>query len=200
MCDHNSRDMAQLKQQVRIAALNRRNALFSLIRAEKSSLICEKLLRLESFQKTRCLFIYVAVRSEVYTEEILQAALALGKTVCVPLIDKKNKEMIACVVSDPKHELHPGTMGIPEPDRDSCAVIKPCDIDLALVPGLAFTEQGHRIGYGGGFYDQFLSGWQGSSCALAFEEQIVADLPFDPDHDVAVSRIITEQRDICCLP
>ena len=198
MCDPSAHDMAQLKKQVRAAALIRRETLSDSIRAEKSSLISNRLIRFEQFRKARCVFIYVSVRSEVQTEGIVQAALSQGKTVCMPLVDKKNTEMIACAVSDPERDLHPGIMGIPEPDRLTCPTVSACDIDCALVPGLAFTEQGYRIGYGGGFYDHFLSGWSGSSCALAFEEQIVANLPFDPDHDVAVGHIITEHRDINC--
>jgi 5-formyltetrahydrofolate cyclo-ligase len=199
MCDPSARDTAQLKKKVRAAALTRREALSDLIRSEKSSLIFNRLIRFEQFRKARCVFIYVSVRSEVQTEGIVRAALAQGKTVCVPLVDKKNKEVIACSVSDPERDLHPGTMGIPEPDRLTCPTVSACDIDCVLVPGLAFTEQGHRIGYGGGFYDRFLNEWPGFSCALAFEEQIVANLPFDPAHDVAVRRIITDQRDINCV-
>ena len=106
--------------------------------------------------------------------------------------------MIACAKTDPARDLQPGTLGIPEPDRRSCPAVAACDIDLVIVPGLAFTVQGRRIGYGGGFYDRFLSSCPGISCALAFEEQIVKSLPFDPAHDIAVSRIITETRYIDC--
>ena len=141
---------------------------------------------------------YVSVHSEVHTHAILQSALMQQKTVCVPLIEAQKKEMIACAITDPGRDLHPGTLGIPEPDQQTCPLVAAGDIDLVIVPGLEFTVQGHRIGYGGGFYDRFLSACSGISCALAFEEQIVANLPFDPAHDIAVSRIITETRDIDC--
>jgi 5-formyltetrahydrofolate cyclo-ligase len=144
------------------------------------------------------MFIYVSVHSEVQTHAILQTALEQQKTVCVPLIDREKKEMIACAITDPGRDLHSGMLGIPEPDQRSCPPVAARDIDLIIVPGLEFTVQGHRIGYGGGFYDRFLSVCSGISCALAFEEQIVTSLPFDPAHDTAVSRIITETRDIDC--
>jgi 5-formyltetrahydrofolate cyclo-ligase len=191
--------MAQRKQQARSEALSRRESLGDRRRAEKSALIARRLINLELFQKARCVFIYVAVRSEVQTHAILKAALKLRKTVCVPLIDPDKKEMSACAITDPACDLHPGTLGIPEPDRVLCPAIKICEIDCAIIPGLAFTEQGCRIGYGGGFYDRFLREWSGIGCALAFEEQIVTSLPFDPDRDVAVGCIITEQRDINCV-
>jgi 5-formyltetrahydrofolate cyclo-ligase len=199
MRDQSTPDLLQRKQQVRAEALVVRENLDSILRAEKSTLIAQRCMSLELFRNAQCVFVYISVRSEVQTHAILTAALEQRKTVCVPLIDPEKQEMHACVIRDPSRDLHPGILGIPEPDRLTCPTVPACDIDCALVPGLAFTEQGYRIGYGGGFYDRFLNEWPGFSCALAFEEQIVSSLPFDPDHDVAVGHIITEQRDINCV-
>ena len=198
MRKRSSSDFTQRKKQARIEALARRNALDDTLRAKKSALITQRLLRLELFQKARCVFMYVSVHSEVDTHRIIQAALVQQKTVCVPFVDMEKKEMIACAITDPGRDLHSGMLGIPEPDRRSCPLVAACDIDLVIVPGLEFTVQGYRIGYGGGFYDRFLSACPGISCALAFEEQIVKSLPFDPAYDTAVSRIITDQREIDC--
>jgi 5-formyltetrahydrofolate cyclo-ligase len=198
MLNHVSLDLPQRKKQARLEALARRNALNDTLIAEKSALITQRLLRLDLFKKARCVFMFVSVHSEVHTHAILRSALEQQKTVCVPFVDMKKKEMIACVITDPECDLHPGTFGIPEPDRSICPPVSACDIDLVIVPGLGFTVQGHRIGYGGGFYDRFLSTCSGTACALAFEEQIVASLPFDPAYDIAVSRIITDQREIVC--
>ena len=198
MRDHCTSDLLQRKQRVRAEALAVRENLDSRLRAEKSTLIAQRCMRLELFRNAQCVFVYISVRSEVQTYAILKAALEQKKIVCVPLIDFEKQEMHACVIHDSLRDLHPGIMGIPEPDRVTCPTVSACDIDCVLVPGLAFTEQGHRIGYGGGFYDRFLGVCSGASCALAFEEQIVASLPFDPDQDVAVGHIITEQRDINC--
>jgi 5-formyltetrahydrofolate cyclo-ligase len=198
MPKQSSSDLTQRKKQARLEAMARRNALDDMHRAGKSALITQRLLSLELFQKARCMFIYVSVHSEVQTHAILQTALEQQKTVCVPLIDREKKEMVACAITDPGRDLHTGMLGIPEPDPRTCPPVAARDIDLVIVPGLEFTVQGHRIGYGGGFYDRFLSACPGISCALAFEEQIAASLPFDPAHDTAVSRIITETRDIDC--
>jgi len=190
--------MAQCKQQARSAALSRREGLNDTVRTEKSALIAQRLFGLELFQKARCVFIYIAVCSEVHTAAIVQTALDLEKKVCVPLVDLKNKTMLACVITDPQRDLHSGAMGIPEPDQRTCPVVSEAEVDLAIVPGLAFTAQGHRIGYGGGFYDKFLSTWPGVEFALAFEEQIVDSLPHDPARDFVLSRIITDTRLIDC--
>jgi len=199
MRKRSSSDLTQRKKQARIEALARRNALVDTLRAEKSALITQRLLRLELFQKARSVFLYVSVHSEVQTPAILQSALEQQKTVCVPLIDTEKKEMLVCAITDPGRDLHSGMLGIPEPDKRTCPLVAACDIDLVIVPGLEFTIQGHRIGYGGGFYDRFLSVCSGISCALAFEEQIVTSLPFDTAHDTVVSRIITDQREIDCV-
>ena len=98
MREHSSLDLTKPKKQARIEALTRREALSDSIRAEKSASIARRLIKLELFQKARCVFIYVAVRSEVDTAFIVQTALALGKTVCVPLIDQDKKEMSACAI------------------------------------------------------------------------------------------------------
>ena len=134
MCVNNPRDILQVKKQARRAALRRRDALSSSMRRKKSSLICETFLQSELFQQARCLFTYVSVRSEVDTAGIVNAALSLGKTVCAPLIDVTNKEMIACAIRDPERDLHPGTMGIPEPDLSFCPMVLPGDVDCVLVP------------------------------------------------------------------
>jgi 5-formyltetrahydrofolate cyclo-ligase len=185
--------MLQTKKLTRAEALARRDALSDVLRAEKSVAIARSFLGCAPFQKARCVFIYVSVRSEVDTRLILNSALEQQKKVCVPLIDMQKKEMSAREIHDPARDLHPGILGIPEPDRETSEAILWGEIDLAIIPGLAFTEQGHRIGYGGGFYDRFLSAFAGEALALAFEEQIVAKLPCGP-HDAAVHSIITEKR------
>jgi len=198
MDKHAFADMQQRKCEARAAALARRDALGAALRAGKSDLIAHTLTGLDLFRRSRCVFIYVSVRSEVATGGIISAALAYSKTVCVPLIDAAAQRMDARVITDPDRDLHSGRLGILEPDERICPQAALSDIDLAVVPGLAFTPAGHRIGYGGGFYDRFLGEWQGNSCALAFEEQVVETLPFNPDHDTAVSHIITDARTINC--
>lgn len=189
-------EISRLKREARSAAFARRDALPEELRAAKSGHIARTLAGTGLFRRARCIFIYVAVRSEVETRLIIDYALASSKTVCVPLIDAAAQRMAACVITDPSRDLRPGTLGIPEPV--TCRPVNPADIDLAVIPGAAFTAAGVRIGYGGGFYDRFLKDWQGVSCALAFEEQIVVHLPFDPRYDSPVSLIVTETRMIDC--
>lgn len=73
----------------------------------------------------------------------------------------------------------------------------PADIDLLLVPGLAFMNNGYRLGFGGGYYDRFLKLYKKQTASLAFSSQIVSQLPVE-SHDIPVQKIITEERIIEC--
>ncbi len=93
------------------------------------------------------------------------------------------------IVTDTRLDLRPGKMGIPEPAPHTRAV-KPEEIDLLIVPGVAFTLAGGRLGYGGGYYDRFLPRCQRARIlALAFAEQLESALPTEP-HDLSIPEII----------
>ena len=93
-------------------------------------------------------------------------------------------------VQDTARDMQPGAMNIPEPAPHTSAV-KPEDIDLLIIPGVAFTRQGDRMGYGGGYYDRFIPRCtRARVLALAFEEQIYEELPTEA-HDLRIPLIIT---------
>lgn len=93
------------------------------------------------------------------------------------------------IVSNPATQMRPATMGISEPIAH-LPLGKPADFDLVLVPGVAFTSRGDRLGYGGGYYDRFLPQCSKATLvALAFREQILDQLPVG-EHDVRIHRII----------
>ena len=71
-------------------------------------------------------------------------------------------------------------------------LVEPNDIDLLIVPGIAFDSEGFRMGFGGGYYDRFLQSFKGNTVSLAFQEQIVSNLPKE-DHDIPVEKIITDE-------
>ena len=94
-------------------------------------------------------------------------------------------------------DIKAGFKGIPEPTTDACVKIE--DVDIVIVPGVAFSADGARIGYGGGYYDRLLTWIKGTVpiVALAYEEQIFDELPAE-GHDIGMDSIITPERIISC--
>jgi 5-formyltetrahydrofolate cyclo-ligase len=92
-------------------------------------------------------------------------------------------------------ELAPGTMGIPEPQKEFLRPVRWTDIEAVMVPALAYDLNGFRLGYGGGYYDRLLSGIspECTKIGAAFEQQIVSEVPREK-HDIKVDLIITEDR------
>ena len=95
-------------------------------------------------------------------------------------------------------DLVPGFMDIPEPTA-SCEPVDPQEVDLVLVPGVAFDRQGNRLGYGGGYYDRFLQQCAAPRVALAFATQLVDHVPTEP-HDLRVHAVVTDEEVIRIEP
>jgi 5-formyltetrahydrofolate cyclo-ligase len=99
---------------------------------------------------------------------------------------------VACEIKDPEKDLLVGRFGIREPET-WCGEIELNRLDFTLVPGVAFDLQGRRLGRGKGFYDQMLAAVRGTTCGVAFDEQIVGEVPVEP-HDTRVNCILTPTR------
>ncbi len=149
------------------------------------------------FKEAKVIFIYVSFDGEVDTHKIIAYALEQGKQVCVPKILKKS-EGIQIMKIDEMSSLTPGYYGILEPSEDS-ERINIDDVDIIIMPGLAFDRYGGRIGYGGGFYDRLLadSTIQDNRIALAYGFQVFDRIPTD-EQDEKVDMIITEDGIFTC--
>jgi 5-formyltetrahydrofolate cyclo-ligase len=99
---------------------------------------------------------------------------------------------VACEIKSPEKDVLSGRFGIREPG-ESCAEIELNRLDFTLVPGVAFDLQGRRLGRGKGFYDRMLAAVRGTTCGVAFDEQIVGEVPVEP-HDTRVNCILTPTR------
>ncbi len=120
---------------------------------------------------------------------MIRRALRSGKRVILPKV--AGKELALYEIRDFNADVETGAWGIPEPKPLIPAKLD--EIDLMVMPGAAFDEQGNRLGYGAGFYDRLLSAFEGTTVALAFEAQILSKVPSDP-HDAPVKKIVTEKR------
>lgn len=187
-----------MKERIRCAAhAARKNHAPGEIR-RKSAAIRARLFRLPDYRKAKTVMFYAAKDLEVQTLDAIRLALkgnskGKGKRVAVPLV--KGDKMDAIEIRSAK-DLAPGAFGVPEPRRGK--KIGPKEIDLVVVPGVAFDTNGNRVGYGKGFYDKYLKKSVGArTVGLAYEFQIAPRVPAEC-HDVRVNFVITEKRTIKC--
>ena len=151
----------------------------------RSAALCRKFLQTEEYRRARTLYGYLPYNQEVRTEAILEQAMADGKKVAVPKV--YGDEMKFIFLED-LTQVEKGYSGIPEPIADH--PVAEDESALVLMPGLAFDPQGHRIGYGGGFYDKFLSREPNHpTVALCYDFQVVEKLETE-EFDIPVDTVI----------
>jgi len=179
--------------------LNKRDSISPKLKSIKDKKIKEKLLNLTEYKNANILLLFASFRTEVETLEIILETLKKGKIVILPKVDRKHKKLILYKI-DNINELQPGYMGILEPKPAADKKVSKEILDFILVPGVAFDENGGRIGYGGGYYDRLISNIKNRPplVAVAYEEQIIKKVPLFK-HDIKVDKIVTDTRiiEIC---
>jgi 5-formyltetrahydrofolate cyclo-ligase len=155
-----------------------------------SLLIQARFLDSAAYRQAGSIGLYSPMLNEVQTELVARRCLADGKRLSYPRIKGGGLEFVA--VSG-LGELAPGTYGIPEPTGE--ALVPYPELELLVVPGVAFDLSGHRLGYGKGYYDRTLARCVAflERVGFAYEFQVVEQLPADP-HDCRLTRLVTEQR------
>ncbi|MBP9717785.1 5-formyltetrahydrofolate cyclo-ligase [Candidatus Gracilibacteria bacterium] len=180
---------SQLKNSRKNLSINEKKTL--------DSLIFQRLITFAPFAQADSIFSYMPHDNEVDTRAVIEAHL-LKKTFILPSVRGEELHLYKLNSLD---ELKKGEFGIHEPAEQGNQHDHHL-LEVALVPGIAFDESGHRIGYGGGFFDRFLKKMENINCTtigLAYEFQIIDKVPIEP-YDVPVHYIITEQRTIICPP
>lgn len=156
---------------------------------QMSLAVCKRLTSLDAYKTADTVYAYVDCKHEVETVDIIRTAWKDGKKVAVPKVI--GQEMQFFYITSLEEDLEAGYYGIREPREIHPAMTQQA---LFLMPGVAFDEDRHRIGYGGGFYDRFLEAHtKMKTAALAFEFQIKDRVPFEP-FDIRPEVIVTEQR------
>ena len=181
-----------MKELLRMQNLQKRNSLSAKAIEEKSLFIQEKLFLLKEFKEAGKILFYVGVKTEVRTKQMILDALALGKIVCVPKSDFEKKIMNAVQIKN-LNDLEETQFGLLEPKRGKEVPAE--ELDLIIVPGVAFDLRGTRLGYGGGFFDKFLrkTSRNAVKIGLAFECNLEESLPVT-SHDEKMNKIITEEK------
>jgi len=181
------------KSELRRAVLTQRDALPLTERLRRSQAAAERFLALPEFVQARVVMLFVSFGSEIETRPIITAALAAGKRVVAPRADPQRRALTPCEVRDLDRDLAPGAHGIEEPRRH-CPAVDLAEIDVVAVPAVAWSEDGYRLGYGGGYYDRFLPKvGRALAVGLGLELQVVPELPQGP-HDQPVEVLVTEEH------
>ena len=177
--------MQNLKQRLREEIRRRKRAMTREEIQEKSRKLTEQFLQTAQYRNARSIYGYLPFNQEVRTRPILEQALRDGKRVALPKC--RGEEMRFLWVDDFDH-LEKSCLGSPQPAADGLEADDPRA--LVLMPGLAFDRAGNRIGYGGGFYDRFLSREPGHpTVALCYDFQMVDRLEHDK-FDIPVDLVL----------
>jgi 5-formyltetrahydrofolate cyclo-ligase len=185
--------VAELKKTIREQSHANRNALED--KDELSKLILARVMALPEYHAAGAVMFYVDVRSEVRTRQALPLALESGKRIIIPFCVDGELELFHLESMD---ELELGMYRILEPKVELRTVaskkIDVADLDLILVPGVAFDRRGGRTGHGKGYYDKLLEHCRTDTplVALAFECQMFPEIPMD-GHDIFMDKVVTEE-------
>lgn len=173
------------KQQLRKAIREKKRAMTPEEIGRRSEILTKKFLETQVYQHARTLYGYLPYNQEVRTVPILEQALRDGKQVAVP---KVYGDTMRFILLEDLSKVAKGYAGIPEPIANEPVAQDPSA--LVLMPGLAFDPQGHRVGYGGGFYDKFLSREPGHpTIALCYDFQVFPHLDTQ-EFDIPVDLVL----------
>lgn len=150
-----------------------------------SKQIQRNLKKISAYVEAETVAAYYSTGSEVKTGRIIQEMLAAGKTVALPRVE--GKDIVFCKING-SEDLEKGEFDIMEP-KMTCPTVK--EFDVILVPAIAMTQDGQRLGYGKGFYDRFLTHVHAVTIALTYSKLIVKNIP-KTDNDVLIQWVVTE--------
>lgn len=158
-------------------------------RAAESTVICERILKLETYQKAHVVMLYAPLGDEPLIEPVARHALSRGKILLLPRVNRSLKNMTAALVQDWPGDLERDVMGILTPRHDALTY-DPESIHFILIPGVAYSATGVRLGRGGGYYDRFLPQIPiYRRFGVCYRCQRVDEIPLLP-HDEPVSEVI----------
>lgn len=189
------------KKKLRKEILDKRNNMDLNIKRELDNCIFNRFYGSSYYKNANKIFIYVSYSSEIDTKKIINKILEEGKRVFVPRTENKTKSMEAIEITS-LDDLEESRYGILEPSIDKES-INPNELDLIVVPGVAFDCCGGRIGYGAGYYDRYFKKINDENLirikkiALAYEMQILNRIPMN-EFDMTIDYILSENQIIDC--
>ncbi|MGM0603954.1 MAG: 5-formyltetrahydrofolate cyclo-ligase [Bacillota bacterium] len=185
----------QKKEELRKKCLNERAQISQTKISSWSSKINKRFLSLPQLKKAKKVMAYASMRKEIETFDLLEKLLDQGYLLYLPFTRKDIVDLGTAQINDLDSDLKDGVYGVQEPAAKIRDEKPPEDLDLIIVPGACFTRSGYRIGYGGGYYDSFLSKHANQALKIGFcyDCFILDSIPVE-EHDVPVDIIITEKE------
>jgi len=160
---------------------------------QRSRQACNSLVAQPEFERAETVMVFLSLPTEINTTLLVLRAWQKGKRVLAPRVSWEQRRMMPVEIRSLAEDLEDTQWNLRQPLQGDPVPISM--IDLVVVPGLGFDGAGNRLGRGRGFYDRFLAHpeFTGSTCAVAFEEQVVEAIPADP-HDICVDMLITDRH------
>ena len=180
------------KTAVRQQIIAARDALSPEQRCNLNAAITPQVLALDAYRNAGCVLAYMSFGSEFDTTAVVAHALAAGRQLCLPRVNRATRRLELHLIENPARDLESGVWSIREPRAD-CPRADFARIDFVLLPGVAFTPRCERLGYGGGFYDRLIPQFarRPPLVAAAFALQVCAEIPLDAN-DQRVDGVITD--------
>ncbi len=181
------------KKNIRELIIEERSQLSESAHRSHSRKIIDLLKATKYYKEAKVIMCFVSFNDELDTHQFIKEALSEGKRMVIPITVHKTKELIPSELMD-FQELEPGYFNILTPKKEFIRPVEQSEIDLVVVPGVVFDPYGYRVGYGGGYYDRFLSSIATivPKIAVGFGMQLVERVPRE-SFDIPVDMIITEK-------
>lgn len=185
-------DIRPIKKQLRADVRTSRTNMPGEIKEARDKKICNKLLNLWAVRDAQIILCYVSTPIEVDTRVFINALLKSGKRVAVPRCEGGKSEMNFYFINS-LEELEEGSFNVLEPTQDNQNRVTDTRGAVCIVPAFMFDMQGFRLGYGKGYYDRYLSRYEGVTIGICYDENIANEL-FHGKYDRAVDTVLTERR------
>jgi 5-formyltetrahydrofolate cyclo-ligase len=184
--------LLESKQALRALARARVAGLSSEYRAAAAAQAVVSLASRPEWARASSVLLFAPLPDELDAWPLVELALMAGKTVALPAFVPGINSYVARQIVEVAGDVIAGKFGVREP-ADACIEVPLNQLDLVLVPGIAFDARGGRLVRGKGFYDRLLAGVRGAKCGVAFDEQLVDAVPVGP-HDIRLNCILTPTR------
>jgi 5-formyltetrahydrofolate cyclo-ligase len=182
-----------MKRELRKEMIQRRSALSKTEAKQKTQKIHQVLLRQESVKRAQSILVYLNFGDEIDTRPVIDLWLRENRRIYVPVMKPKTRILVPVRIDHGFRELPVNSFGIQEPPLEGAETALLEELDLVIVPGLAFDQAGNRLGYGGGYYDRLLPQlrFDASAIAMGYAFQVIDQVPVGL-FDYPIQTLITE--------